>query len=300
MIEVTVDVFSGRPNPSWIIDNETEAREILKELALNRAVVADIHTGFQGLGFRGVVIEMLADDITARYDLPSFFRIAGGATGHEAKAAEIAERLINGMVSYPSRSPFTDAPVPFDAALQTVLLDELRAVPLIEDQTEGDFPDKSATILAAAPTCYYEVGRFNPGFWNDPAHIGRNNCYNYATNRRTNTFAQPGRASGHQYTALTCAEVTRGALSDGAHHRFDCFPDTEKPRWLMAMVVGPGYDYHWYRKQQEGFWGHKPGGTAARNVDNNGHVITNPETCARGRYTDFCGYFYAARSMRVN
>ena len=68
----------------------------------------------------------------------------------------------------------------------------------------------------------------------------------------------------------------------------------------MALVVDPGYDYHWYRHQRGGFWGHKPGSTAARNVDNSNVVIANPETCTRGGYTDFCGYFYAGRSVVIN
>jgi hypothetical protein len=144
------------------------------------------------------------------------------------------------------------------------------------------------------------LGVFNPGFWNDPAHILKNNCYNYASNRRTDTFAQPGRATGHQATVMACANVTAGAISDGLHHRFNCFPATENPRWLMALVVAPGFDYHWYRKQKEGFWGHKPGGTAARNVDNNNHVVLDPETAARGPYTLFCGYFYACKSQKIN
>jgi hypothetical protein len=104
------------------------------------------------------------------------------------------------------------------------------------------------------------------------------------------------------YTAINCAEVTRAALCDGLHHRFDCFPDSERPRYLVALVIAPGpgfVDYHWYRKQKEGFWGHKPGGTAARNTDNSNHVIMNPQTCDRGPYTIFCGYFYTCRSQRI-
>jgi hypothetical protein len=58
-------------------------------------------------------------------------------------------------------------------------------------------------------------------------------------------------------------------------------------------------DFHWYRKQKEGFWGHKPGATAARNVDNSNHVILNPQTCDRGPYTIFCEYFYTCRSQRI-
>jgi hypothetical protein len=38
---------------------------------------------------------------------------------------------------------------------------------------------------------------YNPGFWNTPAVQPKNNCYNYAMNWRSDTFAQPGRISGH-------------------------------------------------------------------------------------------------------
>jgi hypothetical protein len=85
------------------------------------------------------------------------------------------------------------------------------------------------------------------------------------------------------------------------YYRFDCFPDSEKPRYLVALVVapGPGFnDFHWFRKQSGGFWGHKPGGTAARNVDNSGVLITDPQTANRGPYTQFCGYFYGCNSQR--
>lgn len=110
-------------------------------------------------------------------------------------------------------------------------------------------------------------------------------------------------------TATTAATATakiqatfkgeKAALSDGAHRRYDCFPDSEAPRWLMALVIWPGYDFHWYRKHKEGFWGHKPGGTAAKNLDNSNQIIYNPEKCNRGGYTQFCGYFYACRSMKI-
>jgi hypothetical protein len=68
----------------------------------------------------------------------------------------------------------------------------------------------------------------------------------------------------------------------------------------MALVVAPGADYHWYRQQRGKFWGHKPGTGRARNYDNNNKVVRSPETCARGEYTEFCGYFYAGRSVVIN
>lgn len=303
MLRVTIDVFSGRPNPSYLLD-ENEAKEVLKEIANNRAVVASTESGYEGLGYRGILVELLTDDTVEQYSLPTVFKIANGASLYESKGLEIAERLITGMSRATGVSSFMETPQILEEDLQRQLLDHLGSLPIIEPASEVD--GSGASIMEAEPavTCKIELGAFNPGFWNDPAHVRRNNCYNYATNRRTDTFAQPGRATGKYPYPMNCAAVTAAALSDGAHKRFDCLPDSEKPRYLVAMVVAPGVDYHWYRKQKEGFWGHKPGGTPAKNVDNSGKIITNPETCDRTSgwpsYTNFCGYFYTAKSMKVN
>ena len=45
------------------------------------------------------------------------------------------------------------------------------------------------------------------------------------------------------YTALTCPAVSAAAQSDGLHVRFNCLPDSEKPRWFVAMVVAPGWEH---------------------------------------------------------
>lgn len=299
MLQVTLDIFSGRKNPSVYLDG-IDAHEIASEIARHRTAVSSVEAGRQDLGFRGVVVELTDDAVAAHYDLPAAFRIAGGSSGFEAKGQEIADRLISRVLSAPPRDG-----IAYSADLEKTVRHML-ATPLRSPyHTEPDAHSAAAASAAkslpqAAAACLIELGAFNPGFWNDPAYISRNNCYNYASNKRTNTFAQPGRGSGHIYTSLTCPAVTAAAISDGLHHRFDCFPDSEKPRWLVALVMAPNYDYHWYRKQKEGFWGHKPGQTAARNVDNNGAVIYNPETCARGPYTEFCGYFYVPRSQRIS
>jgi hypothetical protein len=294
MLQITLDVFSGRPNPTWFVE-EAEARELLQDMAKERSAILAVHEGPQGLGYRGIIVETLGDTVAEKHDLPATFRIA--------KRLDLAERVLNSTLKASL----------VDDALHSRLIQELQRAESRFEVSEADVHLEVVGPIAGeklppgprphpfpAVTCWIELGAFNPGFWNDPAHIYRNNCYNYASNRRTDTFAQPGRATGHQATTMACLNVTAGALSDGLHHRYNCFPDSEKPRWLMAMVVAPGYDYHWYRKQKEGFWGHKPGGTAARNVDNNGAIVWNPETAARQPYTDFCGYFYSCRSQKIN
>lgn len=132
---------------------------------------------------------------------------------------------------------------------------------------------------------------YAPAYWNDGGVIQyNNNCYNYANNKRTDTFAQPGRAGGNMYNALNCMQVTNGAIADGlVQTTAGATPPSGKTK--IALVIWPDTDYHWYRKDSDGKWSHKPGGTQATNLDNSSNIITNPETADRGRYTIFCGYF---------
>jgi hypothetical protein len=134
---------------------------------------------------------------------------------------------------------------------------------------------------------------FNPGFWNTSGVQYYNNCYNYANNKQTNTFAQPGKAAGAQATTMSCAAVTAGAIADRLVPLSSYPASSSEYRNTVALVVAPGYDYHWYRLDSNGYWTHKPGGTAATNLDNSGYLITDPRTANRGAYTNFCGFFTA-------
>lgn len=295
MLRVTLEAFSGREDPSYLVE-DTEARELLRDVSRRPEVITAPDAGFDGLGFRGATIESLSDDDDDGYDLPRRFKIGGGSDG--SNGFDLAERLIRALPEHDLYPPVADAPMTADENLVGYLLELLQQT----SERQQTALDSSAPAEPSPEdiTCYYERSKFNPGFWNDDPYIRQNNnCYNYASNRRTDTFAQPGRGAGAQYTALTCAEVTRAALADGCHRRYSCFPDAEKPRRLVALVIAPGFDYHWYRihTAAEGFWGHKPGQTAARNTDNSGRVIVNPETCDRGPYTQFCGYFYTCKTQ---
>lgn len=135
--------------------------------------------------------------------------------------------------------------------------------------------------------------RYEPAVWNDADGVQyNNNCYNYSCNIRTGTYAQPGRASGNMYGSINCAEVGAGAVSDGLVAT-DCDRGCgcRECCHQVALVVAPGWDYHWYRRDRNGRWSHKPGGTPATNLDNSGNIITDPRTADRGFYTVFCGCY---------
>jgi hypothetical protein len=147
---------------------------------------------------------------------------------------------------------------------------------------------------------------YTPAYWNDGGTVQHsNNCYNYANNKRTDTFAQPGRAAGLTLgwgDLADCTVTSDHAVADG----IDRWPDggrCKRDRWYrrhtkIALVLAPNWDYHWYRRDRDGNWTHKPGGTRATNLDNSGNVITDPRTADRGPYTVFCGFFCSCSSSR--
>ncbi|MBM3241799.1 hypothetical protein FJZ31_36470 [Candidatus Poribacteria bacterium] len=133
--------------------------------------------------------------------------------------------------------------------------------------------------------------KYEPEKWNDNNGIQfSNNCYNYACNIQTGTYAQPGQATRNMYSSIDCNGVTDDAVSDGLTKQ-DCDRTCPNCCHKVALVVAPGYDYHWYRQDDNGMWSHKPGGTPATNLDNSGNPINDPRTADHGPYTFFCGCF---------
>ncbi|WNZ44094.1 hypothetical protein Q2T42_19890 [Leptolyngbya boryana CZ1] len=281
MLKITLDIFSGLPNPTWTLKGE-EAQTVLREIQNTRGGVSELDSGTQPLGYRGFIIET---EGTTR-GLPSIFRVTSSSSLNETKAREILRKLRNNR----SRGEIPTLPPP-DANQpdNTIPESDPETVnPVSRSQSEGQ--------------CPFVATKYDPRPWNQLQVIRRNNCYNYATRRQTNTFAQPGRISGIDIgKPITARRVIRAALADGARSVQQCLSRSDAPL-VMALVIAPDpefNDFHWYRYHQEGVWGHKPGQTRARNVDNSGEVIKNPETCDRGSYTQFAGYFFVPRSMKV-
>ncbi|KNB54014.1 hypothetical protein [Streptomyces caatingaensis] len=300
MLRIEVSIFSGRPDPSWIVTDESAVRSLLSDVAdAAEEAVGIPGAGYDGLGYREVVVSAAGDDVSWPGSLPRSFALGTLGARDPGRSAELARRAVEGTARHAEVRPADD-----DGLRELVLgeIDAFAAAPPVWTRSPALPAHPLRTTgreTEPAATCYIEFGQFNPGFWNTPQVQPRNNCYNYARNLRTDTFAQPGRAHGAQTGTMACPNVTGAALADRFVRRFQCLPDSEKPRWLTALVVWPGQDYHWYRLHSGNFWGHKPGQTAARDYDNGGHRITNPETCDRGGYRDFCGYFYAGRSVVI-
>ncbi|MCK5260919.1 MAG: hypothetical protein KAJ44_01930 [Thermoplasmatales archaeon] len=166
----------------------------------------------------------------------------------------------------------------------------------------GDFITK--LIKAAAEWVDKCLPNYEPSVWNDNIEIQHNNnCYNYGCDIQTNTYAQPGRAHDITLTSAdlnNCTKVTKAAIADGLVS-VNCDEGCGcKECWhQVALVISPGWDYHWYRKDKDGKWSHKMAWTPATNLDNSGNIITDPKTADRGSYTIFCGCFCVNKSKVI-
>ncbi|PFX61599.1 hypothetical protein COL36_10335 [Bacillus wiedmannii] len=290
MLNITVDLYSGRPNPTFTLSDQ-ETRDILKEVALHKGVITSSDVSGSNLGYRGINISSQSENILHYYGLPPSFNIANRLSMFESKGREIAERLLKSP-SIMSASYLDDYSI--SSPLTNWILKEIKDIPI------NSFPKYELENERIG--CQYEQVAFAPHFWNTNYHVKRNNCYNFATNRGTDSFAQLGRASGQLYREVTCYEVTKGAIADGLHKADSCFQESEKPRLLIALFIAPGpvfIDYHWYRQCSDGNWAHKLGPTPVRNTDNSNYIITDPHTANRGPYFQFCGYMLAPKSMKI-
>ncbi|HLK41646.1 MAG TPA: hypothetical protein VKU41_33085, partial [Polyangiaceae bacterium] len=149
---------------------------------------------------------------------------------------------------------------------------------------------------------------YEPNLWNAPQVINDNNCYNYAIDRRDSVRRNPGALAGRPVqVSLVWAgwAVAEAAEADGLQivaGPLDIDRQTDD-LWLAALVTAPPPvgtifgDYHWYRRDEGGMWSHKSGfDSEATNLDEDGNPIDNPETCARGQYVHFFGYFIVDRT----
>jgi hypothetical protein len=282
-LRITVDIFSGRENPVVELEGDEERDAIGRLSPVKRLTDEEIREPAPPvLGYRGLLIEQRGD---RGGDLPDSFRLVNGELFgrdlfHRA-ADENFEAVIFSKVG-PTRVEGTkvEFPLPIEEVHR---LRELRlAWPLRPGMLEFH-PLHPIGKCACGPL-------YEPTWWNVPQRQPFNNCYNYATNYRTNTFAQPGRAAGAMYTQLSCSSVRPAAVADELKDLPGADNECPDEGHLVALVVWPAGDYHWYRKNQDGSWSHKPGSTAATNLDNSGAPITDPRTADRGPYTDFCTF----------
>jgi hypothetical protein len=314
VLEVELDIFSGMPNPTWVLSARQE-RALYERLTSEPGQISPVtisSTQF-GLGYRGLIVRRIKTDEGAwdkavsvrRKPLPNEFRIGVRTAQKDATADwlvktasrqgarltdEVQAAVSQGLALVPrSRGPVDP----------TSRIDRKR---IEKAEVAADVPYKpGAEIHETWWACGSNYFSANAHFFNDPAHVTRNNCYCFASNHMPDIrFARPGRRGGRPATSITCGGVIDGLRADG-------WKDGCEPNALtIVLVIWPNNDYHFYRLVTSApywWWGHKPGGTPAKYTDDCGNSIFQyqgqgyaPNNICRSHYTDFCGYFYQNNS----
>jgi hypothetical protein len=289
-LRIIFDLFSGRPNPTITLDGN-DASAFLNELSsLKTGVTATTVSAQQEskLGYRGLIVEQIGAPqagLAGRFRVTRDHVLSGGTTLSLAKGG-FEERLLA------NSDRLLDAG--FSQELVSLIQTEAKAppAPTTTASTASGTDPGPAKLLKCPCSPIYE-----PNWWNDAATGGarqfHNNCYNYATNYRSDTYAQPGRAGGTHISAVSCPGVKPAAISDAlATYTPDPATGWKCPDKgnLVALVIWPNWDFHFYRVGKDGFWTHKPGSNPVTNLDNSARVISDPRTCDRGRYTEFCSF----------
>ncbi|KTL61591.1 hypothetical protein GPY51_00005 [Photorhabdus laumondii subsp. laumondii] len=165
----------------------------------------------------------------------------------------------------------------------------------------------------------YQVGVYNPGFWNidgDEKYKEVNNCYAYACNIRVRSvissternMPQPDSCSTGNKKPEGTKEFLAGIKKDGLVSVQDIIDrkaiapegSIEHPVWLCAMVYASTLDhsdsswsYHCYRQVWDGndkntvFWAHKMG---AGNVERLAKAVNIEKYKTKG-FDNFIGYY---------
>lgn len=286
-LRITIDIFSGRPNPVL----ELSGRQAREALALLKPAGRP-GKGEPGLppvptlGYRGMVVEQVDGRAAG---IPRSFRYVHGTVFGPASRFRTADDTFEDFICD------TTGPIRklnLGREFPKILAREIERFRARRDRWPWD--RRVLWPLKVRCRC---APLYEPAWWNDGGQKQlNNNCYNYACNYRTDTFrvvsggGQPGAAGGAMYTQLNCPSVRGGAIADGLIAQPSANNRCPREGHLVALVIAPGIDFHWYRKGRNGFWSHKPGSTQVINVDNNGVEIPDPRTANRGMYTQFCTF----------
>lgn len=287
---VTLQVFSGRANPWVQLSAEAEA-ELTRRLRRLKNVVRQRVQDTRPFGI-GVL---------------------------RANRSDRSQLLCDGALVELAAYPFSYA----DSEQIYGLLLEAFPEPLVSHALKRRMKRlaRSTLLLPAkrrykpcAPNPAVDARPFNlnwgtVGFNHQPC----NNCYDYANDRLTDTYSQPGYGSGQLFTAHTAAAIGDAAVRDGLVRVPNLSDPLKKPGsgWYVALFLGSvptasgkrELDYHWLRQNREGCWSHKLGPGSICNTDSNGVPIYDPLSAVYNwggiNYNKFGGFFRTTAAATI-
>ena len=202
---MTLLVFSGRKDPEWTVlssdINYTKIQKLLSDASING--FAYHPDGMPDrLGYRGFLVQ---DTATMKQQL---------IVGPETKQLQLL-------------------------LLSTMPIGLLKSGNIRKVETE--IRSGAVKVGMIGKRSKRDALPFDGDFWNINARAQLcNNCYNFATFQKTDTFAIPGLGGGFPLEMITDDEVKKAVINDGlAIEIFNKVP-TEKNTHLVALYVKKG------------------------------------------------------------
>lgn len=367
IVEVTLQGFSCRPDPTWILNKEQIQR--LNDLVMStKQAVVDRSLGAIGnLGYSGFLIRVYpsteGEEVPVQYsrlmrlysdtlDLGnggpslknlkflelqkewlSFVREAAAELRNEKTASSFFKHIGEDQLFIRKRlgreeirisntfidNLITDAEKDIQIEAEFLASNEGQQKTLLAPK----FLDLKSLVNFGSPYVAnpYDKGRpdfirtYAP-FWNDDVYFSRsnwkkivggnryNNCYNYATTKINNAFAQPGRSHGINSVEHSRLGFINGAELDGLKKLSEDVanvPNLPDKSHLLALFTNKSEDsQHWLRMDIDNTWSHKWGIRAPSQSDENGDPILGLQsTMELGRTMDFVAYFECEREKAI-
>lgn len=268
LYNVTLVVFSGRPDPEWTVASSSISIENVRSYDPSKMPPR--------LGYKGILVNSGTEQV----------RLLVGP-----ETMKIQLELMRTM--------------PKDLLAPDFVKE------IISEINSGEVKPVTSSVSGAKRA----APPYAPGDWLTTRLRLCNNCYNYANNRPTYNYAQPGFNKAGPPPGLTFAQriayrARRDNLTDVPAANLDPNGVPVQPndnKHVVALVVRPdGQDFHWYRMDNRlnahgvALWSHKPGQTPVIDYDSAvpPQPITDPSTANHGPYV-FVGYMYSNPHVNI-
>lgn len=228
---MTLAIYSGRPDPVWTIHSRHESFKGIKDHLHNARANGTTYRHEHmpsTLGYKGFLVHHPEDE--------QAHLIVGRETAVFQKL--LLDSMPQGLIS---------------DALRQKILQAIHSGAVSANVPGGSQPASSLEVSQfpskrdeAVGKIQHYAPKLNLARWNNEDLIRRNNnCYNYANDKITNSFAQPGEASGHPIGSLTPEDVLLSAESDGLEKMNvaptdPCREAPQQPNCLVSLAVAEG------------------------------------------------------------
>ena len=279
-VTVTLEINSGRPDPSWTL-SVADIRILGQLLArLSAPVELPPPETYTRPGYRGFVLTA-----TGIPNVPAEIRVRSAVVELKAAALHDPARTVELFLRGTARG------VLGPGMLRLLDLELARA----------SAPPAPPLMRQGGPRLECDTApKFTKTGWSGAVRAV-NNCYNYANNKKLDAFGHPGFAANRVECPSTCADLTKGAVDDGLIKMATAAVCPLEGHIVALLVrpatVGDEGDFHWARLDRTGLWSHKVGSSAVSKLDSRSEEIPDITQADMTPYTQFCGFFQSIKSQ---